>query len=353
MPTGAARRSRPERHSRRLRHRRRRGLALAALLALIVASVIVIFSSSDGSGDGAGGRGEQPRPSSHLGQRVLARSSARRLPAPISGEALAGASSGLLVIGGLDAAGSSTAEILALGSTGVRPFGQLAEPLHDSASARLAGKVLVFGGGSAATIDRVESVAADGSAHVIGRMPGSRSDLSTVTIDGSAYLLGGYDGQTTVAPVLRTRDGRHFSTIAELPTPVRYTAVATFGRTIYALGGELADGADTNQIQAIDLDGGRARIVGHLPEPVSHAAAVRLGTSIYLLGGRRNGSASDRILAFDPGRTRTTSAGRLPFAVSNAAAGSLRGSGYLVGGLDAAGAPLSSIVKLSRAGPVD
>jgi len=161
-----------------------------------------------------------------------------------------------------------------------------------------------------------------GTARAIGHLPTARSDLSAVTIGPRAYVLGGYDGTSPVASVLATSDGRRFTEIARLPTPVRYAAVAALGRRIYAFGGELADGTDSNAIQAVDVHSHRARLIGRLPTPLSHASAVVLGGRIFVLGGRVAGAASDRILSFDPGRARLERAGRLPAAVTNAAAAS-------------------------------
>ena len=167
-----------------------------------------------------------------------------------------------------------------------------------------------------------------------------------MTVGSSAYVLGGYDGQSTVESVLRTSDGRHFATVARLPTPVRYPAVAALGNTIYAFGGELADGKDSTDVQAIDVPSHRATIIGHLPQSVAHASAVDLSGAIYLLGGRRNGRASDQILRFDPSRRVLVAAGRLPVPVTNAAAAVVGGTAYLIGGLGAGGASLDSIVTV-------
>ena len=59
-------------------------------------------------------------------------------------------------------------------------------------------------------------------------------------------MLGGFDGQSPSASVLQTADGRAFKRVARLPTPVRYAAAATVGDKIYAFGGELGDGSDTD-----------------------------------------------------------------------------------------------------------
>lgn len=327
---------------------------IAAILAAggLAAGVIV---SSGGSGHStssaaspAGSRRGHASP-----RRLVARLSSHHLRAPLSGEAIAPQAGGLLIVGGLDSGGVSTSSVQRLDSRtqALRPFARLAEPLHDAAAVTMVGRTLVFGGGSATTIDRVESLPAGGTGRVIGRLPASRSDLSSVTYGGRAYVLGGYDGATTVDSVLGTADGRRFAELARLPTPVRYAGVTSLGGTIYALGGELSDGSDSDQIQAVDIAGHRARVVAHLPQPVSHSSAVELGGRIYLLGGRRGGQASDLILSFDPSRRRVAVAGHLPQAVTNAAAATAGGAGYLVGGLDANGTALASIVSLRLGRP--
>ena len=79
-------------------------------------------------------------------------------------------------------------------------------------------------------------------------------------------MLGGYDGQSPSASVFRTTDGRSFTTVATLPTAVRYTAVAALGGRIYAFGGELATGADTTRIQEYDTGDRSASVAGHLAQ---------------------------------------------------------------------------------------
>jgi hypothetical protein len=122
--------------------------------------------------------------------------------------------------------------------------------------------------------------------------------------------------------------------------------LATHGAGLYAFGGELADGTDTNLIQEYDPATGRASIVGRLPQPVAHASALVMRKGIYMLGGRRNGVASAQILRFDPANDDTSRAGRLPSPVFDAAAGVSSGVGYLVGGIDAAGTSVDLIVAL-------
>ena len=277
------------------------------------------------------------------------RETAHPLPAPLSGEAAVTTADRILVIGGLDAADVSTTGVTRLDPrTGrMAPAGSLSEPLHDLAAASLGGHVFTFGGGAATTVDDVELLHPDGPGELVGHLPGSRSDLAAATVGQSAYIVGGYDGTTTVAPILETNDGRRFGTVGSLRTPVRYGAVTAFGDAIYVFGGELADGQDTDAVQRIDPGSGRVSLVAHLPKPISHSSAIRLGDRIYVLGGRIAGGATDHILSFRPGSDRVASAGRLPKPVMNAAAASTGRTAYLLGGLDAAGSPLASVVSIA------
>lgn len=225
--------------------------------------------------------------------------------------------------------------------------GTLAEPMHDAAAATVHARTLVFGGGASTTYDTVQELTSGGSARQIGHLPVAVSDLSAVTSGDAVYVLGGYDGQQPVGSVFRTTRGRSFTREAELPTAVRYTAVAAIGSRIYAFGGELADGSETDQIQEYDNDTGRPSVAGRLPGAVSHASALVLNGAIYLLGGRRNGAASDRILRFEPSRHAVVPAGHLPAPVFDAAAGVASGVGYLAGGIGAQGTSVDSVVRLS------
>ena len=314
---------------------------------MVAIAILGGCGSSGGSGGTASSAPKEEAPSARP-LRLRVESSPHRLPAPVSGEAVAAQGKSLLVIGGLDRSDVSIDSIVRLdgesGATG--SAGTLSQPLHDAAATALPGGVLVFGGGSTTTIAEVERLVPGGAGEVVGELPVARSDLSAVTVGGRAYVLGGYDGQETVGAILRTSDGAKLETVAQLPVPVRYAAVATAGRRIYAFGGEESSGADSAAIQMLDTATGRASIIGRLPGPLAHASAIELGGRIYLLGGRLDGSTTDQILRFDPARGTAAPAGRLPYPVQNAAAGVAGGVGYLIGGLSPREEPLSSVVTL-------
>jgi hypothetical protein len=321
-------------------------MALVGGAVLLIGAVAVWRAVGSGNGSSLGSPAGAPTAD---GSKLVARR-LRPLPAPISGEVVVPDGSRLLVAGGLDAADQSANGVFSLDPhTGrLKPAGTLAQPLHDAAGATLGKRVLVLGGGASASTSAVEDLTGGGNARIAGNLPTPRSDLVAATVGSQVYVIGGYDGRTPSPAVLKTSDGRGFSTAAQLPVPVRYPAVATSGETIYAFGGETASGGSTDAIQAIDTATGRATVVGHLPRPLAHASAIAIGGSIYVLGGKVSGSPSDHILAFDPSQNLASAAGRLPAPVTNAAAATLGGTGYLVGGIGPSGSPLNSVIAIKQ-----
>jgi outer membrane protein assembly factor BamB len=259
--------------------------------------------------------------------------------------------SGLIIAGGLTQRATTTDAIAMLDpATGKLTLaGRLATPTHDAAGAILAGRPYVFGGGVQASTAGVQALQPRRAATVTGRLPGPRSDSAALTLGGTAYLLGGYDGLSYDANVLATTDGNHFRTVATLPVPVRYPAVAGAGSQIWVFGGQTAAGP-SNVIQQVDLATGRTTVVGHLPTPTTGAVAFSLGGRIFVAGGKvqmpagpashgRSSAApgsplttSNAVLGFDPRHHAVTLAGALPVPVANAAVAVLAGTAFLVGG---------------------
>ena len=325
---------------------RRRGLfRLGILLASIAGLAVLGWTAARGGG---GDQGAGPRPAGPAPARLTASITRARLPVPLHGLSLARTVDGLLVVGGADAADTSTDRVYLLDprTARVTPAGTLVAPLHDAAATTLNRETLVFGGGNTSTLNTVQALIPNSPATVVGRLPEQLSDLSAVTVGAAAYVLGGFNGTSPSASVLETTNGRTFTRVARLPTPVRYAAVAAIQDKIYVFGGELASGQDTNEIQEYDIATERSVIAGHLSEPVSHASAVTIDRTIYLLGGRRRGVASDRILRFDPNRNLGIAAGRLPAPVFDGAARTFGADAYLIGGLGRNDSPLDTVIAL-------
>ncbi|MGH7904074.1 MAG: hypothetical protein ACREPA_08105, partial [Candidatus Dormibacteraceae bacterium] len=273
-----------------------------------------------------------------------------RLPAPLSRTVTLATGGRLLVLGGLDAAGGSTAAVLSIQpSTGaVARAGRLRLPTHDAAGAILGGTAFVFGGGAAMSIDDVQAFrpgpGAGGEGGIAGHLPRPRSDVVAATSGAEAMLAGGYDGQSAALSVLATTDGSHFRVLGRLPHAVRYAAAAVLGRYLYVIGGEWS-GRPVPYVQRLDLATGGAAVVGGLAVPTGHAAALVLDGELWVLGGRTAVGATDAILRMDPGGTGFQPAGRLPAPVSDAGAAVLGGVGYLLGG-EGATALTTSVVEL-------
>ena len=261
---------------------------------------------------------------------------AYQLPSGISREVVLARGRHLLIIGGLDQRSLTTRTITELNPVTGRTVraGRLAAASHDAAGALLGGRPYLFGGGVAASLASVQSLGRHGTAAVAGQLPGPRSDLSSVTLGGTAYLVGGYDGASYDAAVLATGNGRSFHTVARLPVPVRYAAVAATGREIYVFGGQTPAGP-SRVIQRVNLGTGQATVVGHLPAPVTGATAVTLGGQIFIAGGQARASGATRtVLAYNPARHTAAPAGSLPVPVSNAASAVIGGTAFVVGGTD-------------------
>lgn len=263
-----------------------------------------------------------------------------QLPSGISREVVLSSGGNLLIIGGLNQRSATTRRVTRLDPVTGRATdaGRLAAASHDAAGAVLGGTPYLFGGGVAASLATVQSLRSRGTATAAGQLPGPRSDLSAVTLGGTAYLIGGYDGTRYDASILATRNGRTFRTVARLPVPVRYAAVAGTGQEIYVFGGETAAGP-SQMIQRVNLATGRAAVVGHLPAPDTGATAFTLAGQIFIAGGQvtRAGTGpapTAAVLAYKPGQHTTALAGMLPVPVSNAAAAVLGGTAFVVGGSD-------------------
>jgi hypothetical protein len=255
------------------------------------------------------------------------------LPAAVSRPAVFVADAGLLVVGGLTAADSTTPDILRvdLARGTVNPAGQLPIPVHDAAGAVVDGRDLLFGGGSSAVTNAVQDVTPGGSPQVIGRLPQPRADLVAVSAGTTGYVLGGYDGAKGSTTVLRTRDGRTFAVVGTLPVSVRYPAVAATSESIWLFGGEHA-GKQVTDVQKIDLTTGESSVAGHLPRPIAHAGAFTMDGLIFVAGGRTGATATDIVLRFDPAAVKFTAAGHLAAARSDFGVAVVGTTAYLVGG---------------------
>ena len=285
-----------------------------------------------------------------------------QLPTPLSRTVALAVDGNIDLFGGLTGTGNSTTPAVVQiepGNGHSENVATLPVPVHDAAGAAIGSRYFVFGGGATSLTASVQSFAPDTAAgspatSVAGQLPAPRADLATAEgADGTVYIAGGYDGSKFSPDVLSTRNGTSFSTIAQLPQPVRYPALAVAGGKLWVIGGETSGGADTDAIQTIDLKSHVAALAGHLPQPVAHAAAATLGSAVYLFGGRSGSHALDTVYKLDAAHATFAPDGSLPLPSSDMSAVTLGETVYLVGGEGQLAQPGRSVVvaRLSSAQP--
>lgn len=331
--------------------RRRQLLALASgsvvvgLLAACTSGPATVSAGSSGSGHPSS---QPPRASTSptAPVQVTAKTTQWQLPTPLQRSVVLAAGPTLHILGGLTAADASTAAVLSVDpakATAPAAGPSLPSAVHDAAGAVINGKPTLFGGGSASSVSTVQQP----GTQPIGQLPTVRSDLAAAAVGNTVYLVGGYDGTTPRRDVLATTDGRTFRTVATLPEGVRYPAVAALGSTVYIVGGELASGASTTAIVALNTTTDQVRIVGQLPQPLSHASAMVLDNTVVVAGGTNGTARTDQIWRINTTTGVASSAGLLPYAVADAGSAVLGGVGYLVGGTGNGNATLATAVQLS------
>lgn len=274
-------------------------------------------------------------------QQVVVSAAPFQLPRGSARAVLVADGDHLLLLGGFDGSKRTIAEILRIDPSAKRvsAAGSLNAAVHDAAGALVAGRVMVFGGGNGSETAGVQAVGSDGAVSTIGKLPIPRSDLATATVAGRTFVVGGYDGASVRATTIATSDGTAFQVLGDLPTPVRYPAVAALGTKIYAVGGTTTGNASgaVRAVQMLDTTTGTVSAIGELPQPLTDAVAATVKGNIYVFGGQLAGRISNQVwrlnvgpngagpVTFEPVAT-------LPTPVTDAAIAVLGNTAYLVGG---------------------
>jgi hypothetical protein len=261
---------------------------------------------------------------------VTVRTLPYRLPAPVQRAAAVAAGSGIVIAGGLDAAGASTSGVFRLEPRSGRlvALGAVPQAFHDAAAALIGDRLFVFGGGastSSATVQSFDLATRRGT--VAGALPRPLSDVVATTVGRTVYLVGGYDGTSARSEIYATTDGTHFRLVARLPEGLRYPAVATAAGRIVIAGGA-GTGGPTAGVYELDPQSRAVTRIGSLPLALAHAAAVAVGPVVYLVGGTDAASNPSRdVIRIDPRTSKVAIVGRTEPVADAAVAGR-----YLVGG---------------------
>lgn len=144
-----------------------------------------------------------------------------------------------------------------------------------------------------------------------------------------ALALGGADGWRSHAP---------------LPVPRTEVAAATLGRDIAVVGGYVASGGSSNEVDFYSPSSDAWRRGPDLPAGVNHAAAAVARGRLYVVGGY---GAERSAFVLDDGAWRTLS---LPASRAAAGAAALRGVVYAVGGVGQNGNARTMLAYDTRTG---
>ena len=239
------------------------------------------------------------------------------------------------LMGGLDAADTSTSSVIVGDRRGAHQTASLPNSQHDAQAATLGGHVYLFGGGQFSTYDHILAYdPASGRVSEAGTLPRPASDVA-VAGDGAttAYIVGGYDGTSSLDTILRYRPGATPQVAGHLPIALRYAAVAFTGGELIIAGGSTPNGNASDAVLRFDPGSGRVVQIARLPQPLTHAGAAVLDGFVYLVGGRGANldSQTTAIWAVNPRTGRLRAAGHLPAPLSDPAVIGL-GSRILVAG---------------------
>jgi hypothetical protein len=213
-----AQKARGERRARRRRDIRRRRLTLAGGAAIPVIAVIVALSSAGSSPRPR----TAPRSATALSAGAVTKvrvATLGTLPAPVQFPAAAPVGGDRIVLlGGLDASGSSTAAITTLSGGRAVSSGQLPAAQHDAQAATLGAEVYVFGGGGLQSYDHILRFdPASGQVTQVGRLPQPASDVAVAAVGDTAYVVGGYNGVDALDTIVAWRPGGTAQVVAHLP----------------------------------------------------------------------------------------------------------------------------------------
>jgi N-acetylneuraminic acid mutarotase len=267
------------------------------------------------------------------------------LPAPLQDPAAADLGGGRFVLlGGLDAADTSTAGVIVADLHGPVHETSLPGAQHDAQAAALTGSVYVFGGGQFTEYDHILKFDPGLNAvSTAGTLPTAASDVAVTETGGVAYIVGGFDGTSPLDTIVAWRPGSAARVVAHLPVALRYAAVtATSGGEVIIIGGSTPTGA-SDAIFRFDPASGAVRQIGRLPHPITHGGAATLGASVYLVGGRGNlpGAQSAGVWSIDPATGTVRPAGQLPQPLSDAGVLATGGAIIVAGGRSTAGTQAS------------
>ena len=257
------------------------------------------------------------------------------LAAPIQREvAVAGGRGPIYLAGGLDASGQSAAGVFALNPRNgrLRQLGNLPHAVHDAAGAIVSNQLVVFGGGSVAPTDLIQSfdLRTHGSS-VVGHLPNPLADLTAASSRDATYLVGGFDGMRPQRAIYRVSSTLALTRVGTLPVGLRYPAVAAdAGGNLVIAGGDSAAGP-VSTVYVFNTNSRHVTLLGHLRSQLGQASAFVLDGRVFIAGGMNPAGRPLRsVYRIDPSGVRAVRP--LPHPLADAAATQVGRAGWILGG---------------------
>lgn len=263
------------------------------------------------------------------------------LPAALQDPGVAALGDGRFVLmGGLDAADTSTSAVILGDRQAAHQAATLPNAQHDAQAAALGGRVYLFGGGQFNTYDHILAFdPASGTVSQAGTLPRPASDVAVAGDGTTAYIVGGFDGTSSLDTILSYRPGAAPVVAGHLPVPLRYAAVAMSGGQLIIAGGSTPSGGASDAVWRFTPSTGRLVQIARLPQPLTHAGAAVLDGFVYLVGGRGANldSQTTAIWAVNPRTGHIRAAGNLPQPLSDPGVIGLGPAILVAGGRTSAG----------------
>jgi hypothetical protein len=202
------------------------------------------------------------------------------------------------------------------------PVAKLPSARNSAAVFTIGGTLYVLGGeqGSTPSADLLRVDLASGAVKRIATFEEPLAESGVGTGAGTVVLAGGWTGTQYGTAVLRLTPPSSVQLVARLPEGVRAPAVARLRNTLYVAGGRTPGGL-SNAVYAVDLSSGAVTTLGKLPQAVQGAMLVSSGTKLYLLGGRTaNGMPSTAVVRIDPATGQPAKDGSTTVPLAGAAA---------------------------------
>jgi len=166
-------------------------------------------------------------------------------------------------------------------------------------------------------------------------LPQPRSRLAVASDGKKLYAIGGeIDGKVTDEVTIYDANNNGWLSGARKPTPVSNVSAAYLNGRIYVPGGSTATGGVTNMLEAYDPKADTWDARASLPTPVAAYGLAALNGKLYLFGGWDGRAYKAETYVYDPQADAWSPATPMPASRAFLAAAALGDGIYVVGGYD-------------------